>query len=533
MATIALFGSPVAILLYYLHGNLTGAAIGAVQMLVYPYAAWRLRRHGDFDGALWWCAAAAVALLVGLGLNTGGRFLPVQMWWAALSASSVLMLGSERAKPWIAACVVGFSATVTIGLALDLPPPPTSEPAILASAFVLLIWVTGSAMQLDRAYDHEIQRLQVANDALREARERSAAEAEARSRFVAWLAHEVRSPLSAVIGVGERLADADLPADSRMWVDALRHQAAALTQVVDEALSLARHDLGPVSVTPAPFEVRPLLESLVTLWGPRADDRGIHLRLHVADGVPATLVSDAVRLRQIVGNLIGNAVKFADPGLTRVDATWANDVLTLEIADPGPGVTPEIAARLFDPFYRASGDEIGGTGLGLPISRQLAEALGGTLVVRSGATGTCFTLRVPAVAAAVTAPPRGGLRVLVVDDDATHRLLSTTMLEQLGHSAAVAESGDEALRVYAAARPHLVLLDRSLPGLSGPEVARRIREHEQATGAGRVPIVVLTASSDGDEQNQCIAAGVDRVASKPIDPNILADALRMVEPPPS
>jgi len=388
-------------------------------------------------------------------------------------------------------------------------------------------------------------RLTATNDALQRANAAEQAAGEQKARFLAYVSHELRTPLQGILGVSAQLAEpGDDGREPDLRVTGLQTAAQDLLRMVDELLDFSRIDSGRLSIRLEAFDLRGLFEQVVEFVGPSAARKGLALHHELAADLPARVVGDTLRLRQVVLNLMANAVKFTDQGSVGlhvgVTPRGSSVRLRVEVRDTGPGIPRAAQARLFQPFTRVSEPGAArreGTGLGLVISRRIVEMLGGRLDVDSspGVGSTFwFELDLPLAAAAATSTTAAtaatpaervadGSRVLVAEDDPTNRTLLQAVLTRAGHLVDVVEDGPAAL-VAARAHPYaIVLLDVELPGLAGPAVARELRK----TDAG-VAIVALTGHTDVAVHARCKAAGIDVVLTKPIEPAALREALARI-----
>lgn len=352
----------------------------------------------------------------------------------------------------------------------------------------------------------------------------------ARGMFLARMSHELRTPLNAVLGFAQILM-LDKQLDAR-GQDHLRHMseaAAHLRDVVNTLLDLSKAEAGKLEITPRPTPLRPLVESATGLLSVEAERRALAITLEMDEALPATVMADAMRLRQVLLNLLSNAVKFSTPGtriILRVRATPGAGVLRFEVEDGGPGIPAHRRGQLFRDFSQIKllpEAELSGTGLGLAISAQITAAMGGRIGVTDGqAKGALFWVELPLAKAGPpgpapgeAAPPQQGLRLLVVDDIAVNRLLARVMLEQAGHIVDLANNGEEALAAVQCGGYDAVLMDVQMPLMDGLEATRRIRQ--LAGAAGRTPVIALSASAMTDQVEACRAAGMDAHLAKPID----------------
>ncbi|KAF1718545.1 hybrid sensor histidine kinase/response regulator [Pseudoxanthomonas yeongjuensis] len=359
----------------------------------------------------------------------------------------------------------------------------------------------------------------------------------AKTRFLATLGHEVRTPMTGVLGMSELLLATPLDEKQRSYTHAIQNAGSHLLRLVNDALDIARIEAGKLELQRQDFDLRRLVDEVVGLTAPMAEQRGLTFADEIAAGTPGVLQGDPVRMRQILLNLLGNAIKFTERGgvTLRVSPAPPQGV-RFEIADTGPGINEEQQTRLFQRFEQAEGARTaaryGGSGLGLAICQELALAMGGRIQVRSApGVGTCFTVDLPlatstrmpeALSRTAAAVPAGSepLRILLVEDDPTVAEVIASLLRARGHHVAHVAHGLAALAKTAANVFDIALLDLDLPGLDGLALARQLRAQ-----AFTAPLLAVTARADADAETLARAAGFDGFLRKPVTGEMLAEAI--------
>ncbi len=367
------------------------------------------------------------------------------------------------------------------------------------------------------------------------ARSRQDAADRARASILAAVSHELRTPMTGILGLSELLADSNLDAQQRDWVRTVRQTGTALLTLLDDLLDSARLDTGHLDLKPRPFRPADLAEQVIALFRPRA--RAMHLGLHldVATGVPTKMLGDPARIRQILVNLVGNALKFTEDGGVVVRVSQLPGVLVYEVTDTGKGIPADRLADVFEPFVRAedASTSIGGVGLGLSIARTLVDAMGGEISVHSErGTGTTFEVRLPLEVVDDDTPTtdtslvplkRGSqLRVLVAEDNEVNRMVLTAMVKSLGHEVQVVPNGEEVLPAVRTFHPDVILMDMRMPGVDGLEATRRLRGEPQYE---TLRVLALTANAFEEDRRACYAAGMDGFLAKPVSRAQLKAAL--------
>ncbi|WP_166745575.1 ATP-binding protein [Sphingomonas naasensis] len=380
------------------------------------------------------------------------------------------------------------------------------------------------------------------------ARARAEAAASAKSSFLANMSHEIRTPMNGVLGFADLLLNSGLTEQQQRYAQLIADSGKAMMRLLNDILDISKIEAGQMQIAPERVDFRHALRNCVKLIEPAAAQKGLRLRFDVEPELPIFVVIDGLRLRQIVLNLLGNAVKFTERGSVSLEAKrgWHNGRANIEItvADTGIGIAADRQSAIFEQFVQAEGStarRFGGTGLGLSISNQLATLMGGTLDLASEeGTGTSFTLRVPLVLAdasdmdAVAAEqrddqPERPLRILLAEDHDVNQKLMEAMLARLGHESVTVADGSQALHAAIAASRSdkafdLVLMDMQMPVMDGLEATRAIR----AAGLSNrtLPILALTANAYADDIAACLAAGMQAHLAKPIQLAELATVIR-------
>ncbi len=376
-------------------------------------------------------------------------------------------------------------------------------------------------------------------------REDALAGAKAKSEFLATMSHEIRTPMNGVSGMATLLLDTPLDSEQREFVNTIKGSADSLLAILNDILDLSKVESGRLELERLPFDFERACADIVALLEPRARDRGLALELAYAADAPRRIVGDPARLRQVLVNLVGNAIKFTERGHVRIRVgahagTEHAAALRIEVEDTGIGIPPEAHARIFEQFRQADGStsrRFGGTGLGLAISQRLVQLMGGRIQLDSEpgrGSRFWFDLHVPEAEHAVSETPSAKegsglkaletpLHVLLADDNEVNRRVAGHMLKRLGCTFETAGNGREALEKLEQGRYDVVLMDCQMPDLDGFETTEEWRRRESA--GARVPIVAMTANAMAGDRERCLAAGMDDYLTKPVQPAQLAGTL--------
>ncbi len=358
--------------------------------------------------------------------------------------------------------------------------------------------------------------------------------------YVAKVSHELRGPLHAILGLSELLIDGDLDGENLRLATSVHREARALGVMIDDLMDYGRISASRLTLVADVFSPAQLIADIVAGFRPSTDRKGLTLRIDVGPETPRWVTGDRGRYGQVVRNIIGNAVRYTPSGSIDVVVSGARDgAVTCAVTDTGIGIAEDMVQNLFEPFVQAQPGRFGGTGLGLAVSRRLADLMGGSLTVDSAlGAGSTFTFVAPLPHAAPqshhphrpdgpTAPPVGTGAVLVVEDSPVNQTLATSQLTRLGFSATIAGSGEEALEILRDAGPanpfEVILMDWNLPGIDGLETTRRIRADDLVEAT--TPIIAITANALSGDREKCLEAGMTDFLSKPISLDDLRDGL--------
>jgi signal transduction histidine kinase/CheY-like chemotaxis protein len=517
---MALIGAPV-----FAMANPIAAVVIALFGVASILLAWTVRLTRNAAIGFWGLNVVSAALFVVGSWTEADSRIAWAMWLALLPLTAMLHGGFF---PGLAALALALGSGMVIvlvpvpaGFVPDASTPASNLTKVLA--FFVTAFTAGALWQSMRL----------------KALEKAEAGARARTLFLANMSHELRTPMNGVIGLTELLLTANPRTDQLEMLNVMRRSGLQLLSLINDIIDFTRLDAGRMPLERVPLDLPRVFSDTVDLLRPAAKGVGPTLELVMAPDLPRYITGDEVRLRQVLANLLGNAVKFTPSGSVTLDARRADDRLLIAVKDTGVGIAPEVQARLFKPFEQAeagSSRRHGGSGLGLAIARELVELMGGTVTLESAlGQGSTFTVSLPLLEAVApwqeesASAPKPALpdrTVLVVDDNQVNLFVAVSLLKKAGYRTATAKSGLEAVSQVSSQEFDAILMDCHMPELDGYEATRRIRKLDAPRNA--VPIIALTASALPEELEHCLTVGMDAYLTKPVTIGALTTTLETI-----
>ncbi|MFT4251453.1 MAG: response regulator [Caulobacter sp.] len=533
-----------------------GAALGPVMAVVWFSAlaacealAWMVTRR-FVPGAATSDRLRAAFVLASIPINVVWTWLAVSLWLYPDADLRIAALG---------VCVGGIIFTQNfrhqpLGLLIITGAPPLAclviFPFFLNAphgsghptnkwALVMVVATTINAMLLNRA---AARRMDALTRGLRQEKERALAASQVKSVFVATMSHEMRTPMNGLLGLAHALKGTDLDERQRDYVDLMLQSGDSLMQLLTDVLDIARLDAGETELTPCDFDLHDLVYAVTDAWTDMAMARGLTIDVRIDPSAPQRLHADPARIRQVLGGLMSNALKFTRLGGVTIEVSGqgaspdGQETVAVRITDTGPGIDPAYADKIFETFTQA--DETvsrahGGMGLGLTIARALARRMGGDLSLEPAARGTRFLFMIrapqpappPLPAAQPEAANEDGVapRVLMAEDNPMNQMVVRLMLEAAGVDLTVVEDGRQALEALRASRFDCVLMDINMPVMDGVTALSEIRSG--AAGAADTPVIALTASTMTGDRERFLKLGFDEHLGKPVKPMDLIAAI--------
>ncbi len=478
--------------------------------------------------------------LMGFGLVLSGAYAASRHYVRRRMAAQ--FLGRSTLPLIIALLVVGALTADLTRLVIDYPAVASVSALLTARGFVWATFTLIAVVMLGSAVRLALMRSEISHHTeterqLYEAKIAADEGHRAKSDFLAVMSHEIRTPLNAVMGFANLLEETSLDESQRGYVTTIAGEGARLKTLVNDLLDLTKMEKGRLTLERLPIAPAETAHDVLRLFSARAAEKNLELRLEAQLAGPLVVSGDPVRFRQILVNLVDNAVKFTSSGTVSMFMNWeaprtvhVTGLLRIRITDTGIGIAPENLSRLFQMFTQADSStsrRFGGTGLGLAICRRLVELMGGEITAQSRlGEGSTFELSMPFTPVAGTMDPASALtspervitfkpRILVVDDMETNRFLLEVFLRRSGFEPEVAVDGEQAVTLARTKQYDAILMDLQMPAVDGYTATKRIRENEH--GAKRTPIIALTASIALGTREKCLAAGMSDYLTKPLD----------------
>ena len=540
------FWAPIFAPIYQLLGSPRAALMIILAAAAIVVSMWTLRftKSTFVTGNL--IAGCVFTVLVAIASVSGGIGAASLWWLPSVAIIALILCGISSGVFWtIFSCV---SCVTFLGLAnsgVVLPDDIGAENhRLLDSAALCGIILCASSLTLTFKLGEAAARTE-----LEAARDASDQANKAKSEFLAKMSHEIRTPMNAIMGMTELVLATDLTRVQREYLSIVQDSSESMLVLIDDILDFSKIEARRLRLDSKPFDLHESLAVTLKALGLRAHERGLELVPHIAPDVPRIVVGDQGRLRQVVINLVDNAVKFTERGEVAFDVrceerTEETVCLLFSVTDTGIGIPEDRRAKIFDVFEQvdmSNTRRFGGTGLGLTISSQLVQMMQGQIAVESEVgRGSTFQFTAKFALASEdknTQKPAVGeiptrsdsLRILLVEDSLVNQKLAATVLRKHGHDVSLANNGWEALEALGFQTFDLILMDIQMPEMDGLEATRVIRERERATG-DHIPIIALTAHALEGDRERCLDAGMDNYLAKPIHAKRLLETIEATLP---